>query len=792
MSEFIQPSGPTTARVMIVGEYPGDSELMRGMPFVGMAGQELDRMLKEAELYRSQCFVTNVIRGRVPGGDVDNLIAAKKSAITPQHTEFQGKHVLQPVIDGISLLRQEISAVQPNVIIALGNVALWALTGQWGITSWRGSEMPCTLQLALQREVKVIPTYHPNMILRQWTWRAVMVQDLRRAVRESAYPEIIRRDYKFIIRPDYGTASAILSQVLDRVRQAPLKIAIDIETRAGHIACIGLAWSPLEAMCLPLMTVTNDEGYWTLDEEVELQRLLFLILTSPNCQGIGQNFLYDAQYFLRHLHYTPNLVSDTMLAQHSCFSSMQKSLAFLASMYCEHYTYWKDEGKEWALTVSEDQLWTYNCKDCVYTYEVDTVEQRTIQAMGLVEVNAFQQSLYFPVLRTMDKGIRVDTQRRANFAMELMDEIAKREQWFIDELGHPINPKSPKQMAELFYQSLGQKPVFNRKSGSVSCDDESLRKVAEREPLLQPLINKISEHRSLSVFLSTFVNAPLDTDGRMRCSFNPAGTETYRFSSSQNAFGSGLNLQNIPKGGDTEEGLELPNVRDLFIPDPGHTFFDIDLDSADLRIVAWEAQLGEMKAMIAEGKKVYIEVMKEYYKDPTKNKDSREYRMFKGLCHGTHYLGTAKGLAERLGLLVHEVDVLQKWYYGKFPGLKRWQDDVKDQVMKRHMVTNIFGYRNYIFDRIEGTIFNQAIAWIPQSTVGILINKAYVNIHNNLPHVDVLLQVHDSLAGQFPTHLGDSCVRDIIAQSAIILPYDDPTVIPVGCKTSTRSWGDCG
>jgi len=792
MSEFIRPSGPTTARIMIVGEYPGDSELARGMPFVGMAGQELDRMLKDAGVYRSACFVTNVVRERVLGGDIDNLIAKNKSSVTPQHIEFQGKHCLKPVIDGISLLRQEIDTIQPNVIIALGNLALWALTGQSGITSWRGSEMECSLQLATQRPVKVIPTYHPAMVFRQWVWRPVMIQDLRRAGRESHSPLITRRDYKFIIRPDYGTTTAVLHQILSRVYKAPLKIAIDIETRAGHIACIGLAWSELEAMCIPLMTVSRDSGYWAEDEEVEILHLLQLILTHRNCQGVGQNFLYDAQYFLRHLHYTPNLQSDTMLAQHSCFSSMQKSLAFLASMYCEHYTYWKDEGKEWAKDVNEDQLWTYNCKDCVYTYEVDTVEQRNIVAMKLQDVNAFQQSLFAPVLRTMDKGIRVDTQRRANFAMELMDEIAKREQWFIDELGHPINPKSPKQMSELFYQSLGQKPVFNRKSGSVSCDDESLRKVAEKEPLLQPLVNKISEHRSLNVFLSTFVNAPLDTDGRMRCSFNPAGTETYRFSSSQNAFGSGLNLQNIPKGGEAGEGLELPNVRDLFIPDPGYTFFDIDLDSADLRIVAWEAGLSEMKAMIAEGKKVYIEVMKEYYKDPSKNKDSKEYRMFKGLCHGTHYLGTAKGLAERLGLLVHEVDVLQKWYYGKFPGLKRWQDGVKDQVSKRHMVTNIFGYRNYIFDRIEGTVFNQAIAWIPQSTVGILINKAYVNIHNNLPHVDVLLQVHDSLAGQFPSHLGDACVRDIIQQANIVLPYDDPTVIPVGCKTSDKSWGACG
>lgn len=791
MSEFIQPSGPTTARIMIVGEYPGDAELARGMPFVGMAGQELDRMLKEAGIYRSQCFVTNVVRERVPGGDIDNLIAPRKAAITSAHVEFQGKHCRRPVIDGISLLRQEIATVQPNVIIALGNLALWALTGQSGITSWRGSEMECTLPLDLPRPVKVIPTYHPAMVFRQWHWRPVMVQDLRRAERESHSPVIIRRDYKFIIRPDYGTAHSVLTQLLDRVRSAPFKLALDIETRAGHIACIGLAWSELEAMCIPLMTVSNDEGYWTEDEEVSLMHLLYLTLSHPNCEGVGQNFLYDAQYFLRHLHYVPRLKSDTMLAQHACFSSMQKSLAFLASMYCEHYTYWKDEGKEWAKGVNEDQLWTYNCKDCVYTYEVDTVEQRNIEAMKLVEVNAFQQSLFHPVLRTMDRGIRVDITRRANFAMELMDEIAKREQWFIDELGHPVNPKSPKQMQELFYQELGQKPVVNRKTGSPSCDDESLRKVAEREPLLQPLINKISEYRSLNVFLSTFVNAPLDTDGRMRCSFNPAGTETYRFSSSQNAFGSGLNLQNIPKGGEAGEGLELPNVRDLFIPDPGYTFFDIDLDSADLRIVAWEAGLSEMKAMLAEGKKVYVEVMKEYYKDPTKTKDSKEYKIFKGLCHGTHYLGTPKGLAERTGLLVHEVDIVQKWYYGKFPGLKKWQDDVKDQVMKRHMVTNIFGYRNYIFSRIEGTIFNEAIAWIPQSTVGILINHAYVNIHNNLPHVEVLLQVHDSLAGQFPSHLGDACVRDIVAQSAITLPYDDPTIIPVGLATSTKSWGDC-
>jgi len=319
-----------------------------------------------------------------------------------------------------------------------------------------------------------------------------------------------------------------------------------------------------------------------------------------------------------------------------------------------------------------------------------------------------------------------------------------------------------------------------------------LRKIAEREPLLLPITRKIAELRSLGVFLSTFVNAPLDIDSRMRCSFNIAGTETYRFSSSKNAFNSGLNLQNIPKGGGDDE-LELPNVRSLFVPDPGMTFFDIDLSSADLRIVVWESDEPEFKAMLKAGADPYTEIAKEFYNDPSITKADPRRQTFKSFAHGTNYLGTAKGLAERLGLSVHDAEKTQKWYFGRFPKIKKWQDDLKDQVYKRRMVQNVFGYRCYFFDRIEGTIFNQAAAWIPQSTVACLINRAYVAIYEQLKDVQILLQVHDSLAGQYPTHLGDWMVKQIVEKAEIPLPYaGDPLTIPVGVKTSIASWGDCG
>lgn len=777
---------------MIVGEAPGDQEIREAAPFVGASGQELSRMLMEAGIQRSQCFVTNVIRIKPPGGDITAFIAEKKNQVTPQHAMVRDKQVLPPVWEGISLLEREIEMVRPHVIIALGNVAMWALTGKWGVTSWRGSLLTSDLQLALDYSPKVIPTYSPTSIMRQWSWRQIMVHDLRRCKAQSETREVTPTDYRFIIRPDYSTVMEHLAMLLKVADARPLPLAVDIETRAGHTACIGFAWSTREALCIPIMCAERQSGYWTEEEEAQICYQLYRLLTHRNCEVIGQNFSYDAQYFLRHLHYVPNLKRDTMLAQHVCFSNMQKGLDFLSSMYCENHVYWKDEGKTWDAKTGEDQLWEYNCKDAVITFEVDAIEQRNVDAMQLREVHDFQQALFWPVLKTMDKGLRIDTRKRGAFALELMDEIAAREQWMIDVLGESLNIKSPKQMAELFYGALAQKPIFDRKTGSITTNDEALGRIADREPILRPLVKKIQELRSLGVFLSTFVNAPLDIDGRMRCSFNIAGTETYRFSSSTNAFNSGLNLQNIPKGGGGPDQLQLPNVRSLFIPDEGKTFFDIDLASADLRIVVWESDEPEMKAMLREGLDPYTEIAKEFYNDPSITKKDPRRQTFKSFAHGTNYLGTAKGLAERLGLGVAEAEKTQRWYFSRFPKIKKWQDDLKDQVIKRRMVQNIFGYRCYFFDRIEGTIFNQAAAWIPQSTVACLINRAYVAIDRDLPEVDILLQVHDSLAGQFPTHLGDFMINQIVAKAEIPLPYSDPLIIPVGVKCSTESWGACG
>jgi DNA polymerase len=119
---------------MIVGEAPGEQEAKAGVPFVGESGKELTRVLLEAGIHRAQCFLTNVVRVQPPDSNIEHFIAARKADITPQHLLVRDKYCLPVVSDGIAQLQREIELVQPNVIIALGNVALWALTGQWGIS----------------------------------------------------------------------------------------------------------------------------------------------------------------------------------------------------------------------------------------------------------------------------------------------------------------------------------------------------------------------------------------------------------------------------------------------------------------------------------------------------------------------------------------------------------------------------------------------------------------------------------------------------------------------------------
>lgn len=783
----IQAEGPQPSPILIVGDFPSESDVYDRLPFAGNTGHEFSRFLQEAGILRTACRVTMAYRSRPTAGNMELLSPSKKKDRTPTHLHHCGRWVIPEVLDEIQALESEIQTTKPTCIIACGTLALWALTGKWSAPKWRGSCLQ-TLRLydfqdgSPPRHVKVIPTYSPGSVMAQWKWRPIIIRDLRRALDESHTPLYSNPERNFVIRPTYQTALAQLDALHARVLRGPAKLSVDVETRAGYLACVGIAWSSTDAICIPLMTRDKPQGYWTLEEEAYISWKLYQILSHSNAQIVGQNFIYDIQYFWRHLFFLPNLARDTMLAQHTCFSTMPKGLDYLASMYAAHYVYWKDEGKEWKPNdkSTEEEFWSYNCEDAVYTFEVDTVLQRIVDSMGLRSQHDFQQAMFWPVLNSMNLGVLIDADLRKQVGDSMRAEMASIQRYIDDLLGHTVNLRSPAQLNKLFFKDLGLPPTFNRASGNVTTAEDALIKVAQREPLMKPLVDKIIRFRSLGTLYSTFVSAKVGQDGRMRTSYNIAGTWTFRFSSREDAFGEGTNLQNLPL-----------IVKPMFIPDPGYTFFDMDLDSADLRIVVAESGEENMAEWLDAGLKPYVMVAREYYHDDSITKEHEAYKTFKALCHGTHYLGQPLGLSAQTGLLLSDVERIQAWYFKRFPKIRQWQERFKAQILARKSFTNIFGYKFLILDRIGGTVYNEAIAALPQSTVALLVNKIYKNVFDNCPLIQVLLQTHDSISGQFPTSETDSCIAQLREQSKIILPYPKPIIIPTSFKMSTKSYGDC-
>lgn len=250
----------------------------------------------------------------------------------------------------------------------------------------------------------------------------------------------------------------------------------------------------------------------------------------------------------------------------------------------------------------------------------------------------------------------------------------------------------------------------------------------------------------------------------------------------------------------------LPNVRKFFVPDPGYTIFDTDLDRADLQVVVWEAADDELKHALREGVDLHLlngialenlpsppldELVESHPNYPNhRERFGRQRQLAKAFIHGTNYGGGARTMAIAAGCTVHQAELLQSRWFSAHPGIKEWHRRTERQLATSRMVTNRFGYRRPYFERIEG-LLPEALAWVPQSTVALYINRIWDAVVTAEPRIQVLLQVHDSLVWQCPTHLADTLqasFREIA--STVIIPYDDPLIIPVGFKRSALSWGD--
>jgi uracil-DNA glycosylase len=542
-------SGPRHSPLMILGEAPGWNEVQQGLPFVGASGWETNKMLNEVGFNRDSFFVTNVCHERPPDDDINAFFASSKTKAQEEGLrEVEGRYPRGPILKGMEELRNLFSSYRPKLIIAQGNTALWALTGLSGIGKWRGSEIDDCKYCEI-----LVPTWHTAAILREWALRPEGNRDLTRAARDYRQGRVIRPAWRFHVRPHFKEVMEFLD-VAEECHRKGDPLTFDGEMRGGHMACFGVAISKLEALCIPFMCIERPEGYWSLNEELAIVQRLKDITTSDGGPIIFQNALWDMQYTTVDWGFAPRTTDDTMVMQHVLFPGLRKALDYLSSLYCDYHRYWKDDGKLWDPSIPEDQLWSYNCEDCVRTFEVFEVLKASIDAMGMREQYRFQIQVLQAAFKMVVRGIKVDLERKKRVMLELDAELENRDRWFHQLLDKPFNPRSNKQCAHLFYEEIGCAPIFPRAkkrgkaSKSPTVNDDALKTIGRKYPLLHFFTTAIEEYRSIGTFKGNFADMELSPDGRARCSINLTGTETFRWSTSEDAFGSGTNLQTIPKG----------------------------------------------------------------------------------------------------------------------------------------------------------------------------------------------------------------------------------------------------
>jgi len=324
--------------LMLVGEAYGEKEAEVNRPFVGASGWLLNQMLSHVGLAREDCYCSNVLNLRHrQSNDVKNLCGLRAEGIPGMPELTDGKYVRKEFAPELERLYDEIRTVQPNVIVALGATAAWALLHSTGIKSIRGavaSTHPVVSDL-LGRAYKVLPTYHPSMVLRDYSQRPVVTADLGKAARESAFPEV-RRPVRHI-----WTAPTLedLAEYERRYILPVERLACDIETVSTLITCIGFSPSPESAIVIPFFKGASGSYWPTVAEEVAAWEFVRRWAALKPC--VFQNGLYDMSVTWRH-HHIPfgHDPEDTMLMHHAWQPEMENGLGFLATLYTDEAS-WK-------------------------------------------------------------------------------------------------------------------------------------------------------------------------------------------------------------------------------------------------------------------------------------------------------------------------------------------------------------------------------------------------------------------------------------------------------------------
>lgn len=390
---------PTTP--LLVGRDPGNEEMWKGRPFVGQAGAQLDATLASAGTSRSRVNVANVV-GRQPEGN-----------------DFS-RHKREDVERGLAELDALVASLRPNIVVAMGNEAAWALVGDWpGARDGSRGSIYGARDISRRRGYfwdaeqhtlhgcKVLTTLHPSAVMRDVSGISEMLAayDMKRGIAERADAELVRpRMNVQIVR------SAAQAEVAAAAIRAARIAACDIEITKSHpfgVLCVGFAPTVQQAYVFTTATL----------------RWAYALLEDASLGLVWQNGQFDLHFLLTRANVRVRArIDDTIVAWHSRWpeiagsavdvdggkkgaKSTRKSLAFFGSLFSKP-AWWKDYATD------ADGMALLCGKDCCLTLATHNALQEEMRAAKVAGVYSMSLRRIWPVVEMQNRGLLVDETRR--------------------------------------------------------------------------------------------------------------------------------------------------------------------------------------------------------------------------------------------------------------------------------------------------------------------------------------------------------------------------------------------
>ena len=588
---------------------------------------------------------------------------------------------------------------------------------------------------------------------------------------------------------DYQTITTEkqLDEWLDKLESADL-FAVDTETTSlnyleARLVGLSFAVRAGEAAYLPLAH-DYPGAPEQLDFDTTLKKLKPL-LESSNHAKVGQNLKYDRHVLLNHDIDLQGIKHDTMLQSYVLDSTATRhDMDSLALKYLGRNTIKFEEvagkGKK-QLTFNQvglEEAAPYACEDADITLQLHHILWPQIEAIPAVKsIYETIELPLLPVLNTLERnGVHIDIFMLEQQSDALAAEIEKLEKQAHEQAGETFNLGSTKQLQAILYDKQEIPVIKKTPGGKPSTAESVLQELADEGHELPQII---MQYRSLSKLKTTYTDKlPQQVNrrtGRIHTSYHQAVTATGRLSSSD------PNLQNIPIR--TETGRR---IREAFVPDKGCRMVAADYSQIELRIMAHLSQDKSLLDAFANGEDIHQHTASEIFNLDREAVTSDQRRSAKAINFGLIYGMSAHGLSKQLGIERHQAAAYMETYFERYPGVRRYMDNTREQAKRDGFVETIFGRRLYLPEinasnglrrqYAERTAINAPM----QGSAADIIKRAMIDIHQWLEEAQhdarMIMQVHDELIFEVPEEqVDDTCKaveKRMMAAAELAVPLE--------------------